>query len=144
MKKKLNICLIILILFLFAFTIFLLTQIPSLIKAKNNLETYIVNVNNYNPTDYELFHTYYDMFLLPYIFQLIFSLFGLILSILIMVYINKADLQYLRENVFIPKLKEMKEKRKADKQSKEEEKRQQKIEELQKQIDELNKTDERP
>lgn len=144
MKKKLNICLIILILFLFAFTIFLLTQIPSLIKAKNNLETYIVNVNNYNPTDYELFHAYYDMFLLPYIFQLIFSLFGLVLSILIMVYINKADLQYLRENVFIPKLKEMQEKRKADKQSNEEEKRKQKIEELQKQIDELNKTDERP
>ena len=80
---------------------------------------------------------YINMFVAPYIMGFIFSLGLLILSIFLMVYINKADLQYLRENVFIPKLKEMQEKRKADKQSKEEEKRQQKIEELQKQIDEI-------
>lgn len=144
MKKKLNIILsIIIVLSLISF-IYILTVLPRLITM---WYTYLDNNGFYSGMEAPLYlitKNYIEMFVAPYIMGFIFSLGLLILSIFLMVYINKADLQYLRENVFIPKLKEMQEKRKADKQSKEEEKRQQKIEELQKQIDELNKTDERP
>lgn len=144
MKKKLNIILsIIIVLSLISF-IYILVKLYNLIA----LWSYMLNNNGLLPgaENYTniIANEYIEMFVAPYIMGFIFSLGLLILSIFLMVYINKADLQYLRENVFIPKLKEMQEKRKADKQSKEEEKRQQKIEELQKQIDELNKTDERP
>lgn len=142
MKKKLNIILsIIIILSLISF-IYILTVLPGLFSSWSAFYNGFF-AGSSDEVNFAI-QAYIKMFVAPYIMGFIFSLGLLILSIFLMVYINKADLQYLRENVFIPKLKEIQEKRKADKQSKEEEKRQQKIEELQKQIDELNKTDERP
>ena len=140
MKKKLNIILGIISVFSLGIFIYCLTQIPNLIKYWNNYLESLIEGNSFGA----IWKSYVKMFISPYIIVTLTSLLFLIFSIIFFVYINKLDLEDLKNTVFIPKLKEMQEKRKADKQSKEEEKRKQKIEELQKQIDELNKTDERP
>ena len=142
MKKKLNIILGIISVFSLSVFIYCLAKLSYLIKYWiTYLEAYSTNPNN---TFDAISKSYLNLFVSPYIVLTLTSLLFLIFSIIFFVYLNKLDLEDLKNTVFMPKLKEMQEKRKADKQSKEEEKRQQKIEELQKQIDELNKTDERP
>lgn len=127
-KKVLNILLII-------SAVLLLISIPLAIDELT-IQSAFFEASNLSEAVYQRALTVF----IRYCIWLFAALFGLILNIMVLITINRAELSYTKDEI-AAKVAAMKQARQERKQSAQREKEEQKKADLQRQLDELNKKD---